>query len=506
VKNSSKKRASIIGIIKTALTSFLSFYLTPLMLVYFGKEDMGVYNIVLPLTAYFSMLDLGMHNVISRYIARSKASSNRNEERKYMGISLAFYSLMNLAILVFGFFVYSSLDILFNSSLTFSEIELLKSLFIWLTLIQMIKMFFNMYKGVIKAYEKFVLFKGIQLFSSVFRGVVAYIIIKSDGSISDIVILDVFVNLTLGILFMFYVKLKIGLSPTLSSVRFDDIKDIFSYSLFVFVNMLAVQMFWSTDNIVIGVLTNSVNVAIYTQGTMINSYFMAFSNIFTEFLMPSAVKLISTDPTKQELGFECGRIGRLILIPITVVVVVFTVMGREFVTLWLGKDYLIAYYVALFVMIPQIITFSQSYAANVMWAKGLHKKRSIPMFLISFTNLVLTIFLVDKMGIIGAAVGTCFAFVVGYVFYSSYYYYKYVGIDMSIFYKILLGKITIPILVTVSSGVLFKTLIYSGNWLTFIIVCAIITAVYFVAMYAIYMKDDERKIVNKYLKRVHLVR
>ena len=497
----SRKSASILGLLSILLKNFLSFFLTPIMIIVFGRGDFGVYKIVISTTAYFMLLDMGMHNVIVRYIAKYRYDNDFESQKKYMGLIQTFYILISVMILITSVVLYFCIPLIFQNSLTSGEIHLFSKIFIILTANSIVIMLFNVYGGVIKAHEKFIFLKTAELAKITMRGIIVYGLLLYDLGVLSIVIIDLVINFIGGGVNFVYVFYKLNLKPEIKLIKRKDVKNVFSYSSFIFLNMIALQLFWSSDNIILGILTSSTLVAVYSIGTMVNSYFQAFAGVFSEFLLPSAIRMVENNKSREELSREMARIGRYIIIFLGLILVGFAFLGDKFIILWLGKDFELAYTISLIVMIPQIFTYSQYFGASVMWAKSRHKKRSIVMLIVAFLNIVVTIILVKRIGIFGAAIGTSFAYIAGYLVFTTWYYHKHVGLDMVLFTKELFRNIITAYIPILLISALIIIIFVDIKWSTFFLQVVLITFVYCIFMVLIGMNYNEKYIVKKIISK-----
>lgn len=495
--NNSKKAGSLLGLFSMLLKNIFSFFLTPMMIIVFGKGNFGVYKIVISTTTYFMLLDMGMHNVIIKYISKYKYNGDIKSQNKYLGLVQNFYIVISLLILILSIILYKFIPVVFCNSLTLGEIRLFLKIFVILTANSMVIMIFNVYAGVIKAYEKFIFFKTVELVKNIVRATIIYILLLNDLNVVSIVVVDFGMNLLGGFINFIYVFHKLKLKPEIKYIKMNDMKEVLSYSSFIFINMIALQLFWSSDNIILGMLTSSVSVTIYSAGTMVNGYFQSFAGVFSEFLMPSAVRMVEENKSREELSLEMARIGRYIFIFLGLILVGFAFLGDKFMVLWLGKDFQLAYLISLIVMIPQIFTYSQYFGAGVMWAKNKHKRRALVMLLDALLNVGITIILVNIIGILGAAIGTSFAYVIGYLVYTTWYYHRHVGLDMVLFTKELLRKISVAYIPILLISYLIRKIFVDVRWSTFLLQGALITFVYCILMIFVGMNSSEKLIIKK---------
>lgn len=124
----------------------------------------------------------------------------------------------------------------------------------------------------------------------------------------------------------------------------------------------------------------------------------------------------------------------------------FVAFGRPFIQFYVGDAYSDAYWVAILMMIPNMIPLVQSICLNVVVAKNKHKFRSLVYLGIAILNVIGTWFLMQTMGIIGAALMTGVALVIGQGFVMNWYYHKKAGLDMVRFWRQMANVYVVPVL------------------------------------------------------------
>lgn len=138
----------------------------------------------------------------------------------------------------------------------------------------------------------------------------------------------------------------------------------------------------------------------------------------------------------------------------------FVAFGRPFIRFYVGDTYEDAYWVAILMMIPNMIPLVQSICLNVVVAQNKHKFRSLVYLGIAILNVVGTWFLMRYMGIIGAALMTGVALIIGQGFVMNWYYHKKTGLDMLRFWKQMLSVYIVPTLLCITDSNLNHTGIY----------------------------------------------
>lgn len=175
--------------------------------------------------------------------------------------------------------------------------------------------------------------------------------------------------------------------------------------------------------------------------------------------------------------------------------------GRQFIALWAGVGYEEAYYVALLVMIPVTVPLIQNTGLNILYAMNRHRFRSLVYLGIAILNVGLTFWWVEKYGIIGAAMATCVAYVIGNILIINWYYYKKIGIDIPLFWKNILHMCPV-MFVMGAAGWLVLARIRIDNWFVFFALAAVYTVIYWVLAYFFMMNDYEKAFIRAPISKI----
>jgi uncharacterized membrane protein YfcA len=108
---------------------------------------------------------------------------------------------------------------------------------------------------------------------------------------------------------------------------------------------------------------------------------------------------------------------------------------------------------------------------------------------------------VESYGIVGAALVTCIAYVIGNILIINWYYHKRIGIDIPLFWKNILKMCPVMIFMGIVAWFALDALAID-SWLAFVAAAALYTAVYFVLAYRFMMNQYERDIVVIPVKNV----
>jgi O-antigen/teichoic acid export membrane protein len=157
--------------------------------------------------------------------------------------------------------------------------------------------------------------------------------------------------------------------------------------------------------------------------------------------------------------------------------------------------------VALLTMIPVTIPLIQNTGINILYALNKHQFRSIVYACIAVLNVALTFWWVERYGIIGAAMATCLAYILGNILIINWYYHKKIGIDIPLFWINILKMCPVMLFMGVAAWFAL-TYIVLDNWLIFFACAAGYTVLYFLLAYRFMMNQYERDTVMTPIRKV----
>jgi O-antigen/teichoic acid export membrane protein len=461
-----------------------------------GDEEYGLYTLIGAFVGYLSILDLGLNNAIVRYVAQYRAEKNQKAEENFLAISLIIYLGIGLILILFGIIFYWNVEVLFGDTLDLHQLEKAK----WMLIILIINLGFTLpggaFTGICTAYEAFVFPRILSIAKYVIRVVMVITILNFGADALGIVILDSVLNLGFIIFTVWYVLKRLKVKFNLHYFKWSIIKDVFGYSIWIFIFGLVYQFQWRTGQVILGTHLSTITVAIYGIGVMLGIYFTSFGNVINGLILPKAVKSVFNNSTPQVLTEQMIKLARISMFVLLFVFGGFVVIGKDFIELWVGPTYQNTYYIALLIMIVYIMPIAQGYARSVLEAKKLLKFRTLS-FLISF---VIGISLGGYLSYIYAELGMIIGLVIPlflfqWIVMNMYYAHK-IKLEIFSFFKRLAGVLIFFTLEIIVFYIIFKE--FPVSWLNFVFKALVYSAVTLPVCYLI-MNSYERKLISSKL-------
>ena len=134
-------------------------------------------------------------------------------------------------------------------------------------------------------------------------------------------------------------------------------------------------------------------------------------------------------------------------------------------------------------------------------AMNKHHFRSIVYLAIAFLNILLTFFLVNKYGIVGAAFATCISYIIGNILIINWYYYNKIGLNIPLFWKNIFAM-TPQMVVFIALGLFVTQKVIIDSWPLFFVGAVLYTLLYVGATYFFMMNQYEKTLFTAPLKKM----
>lgn len=496
-----RKAGALLSYINLGITLAIGLLYTPILLKLLGDSEYGVYSVANSAIAFLAILDLGFNQTMIRYISRYKALGDEEGQRRLHGMFLLLYSGIAVVALIAGVILFFHLEWIFQKGFTPVETEHLKVIFIILLINLVVSFPLGIYSSIISANEGFFFLKIIAIISSVLtHGVILIVLFMGCQAISMAVVTTV-ISITLKVFTAYYGTSKYQIKFLFTGFDREVMREIFLFAFFIFLNIVIDQLYANTDKFILGALCSSAAVTTYTLGVQFYSYFEQFSTSFSGVFLPRITQLITVNEDLTEVSALFIRIGRIQFIILGFLMSGFVVFGRQFIGLWLGKEQLSAYPIALVVILPALIPLSQNLGISILRAMNMHRFRSIIYFFIALVNVALSIPLALAYGGLGAACATGFATCMGQILTMNWFYYKKIGLDIPAYWREI-GGIALRITGFGLLGALLHHFLYLPGWMGLLIQCVIYAAFCMAAGWIILFNAYEKSLLTDLIKKL----
>lgn len=425
---------SVLSYINVFLNIAVSIVLSPFIVSSLGASQYGLYQLIWSFVGYMGIFDLGFTNAVVRYVSKYRAENDEEGSKKFLGMALVVYGAIAGIIIIVGAVIYFNLGSIFAESFKEGQLSLAKILFIIMIVNFTVNIFLNIFPAVINAFEKYAFQRGLQIVRMVVRTAAVVTALLLGGKSIAVATIDTIIAILFFVTQMIYVLVVLKVRFSFKDMRFSLFKQIFTYSFFVFLGIIVDQVNWKLDLFILGVKTDTVKVAVYSIAIQFPSYYMMFANSFSNVFLPRATEMCARGAGNRKFTNLMIYTARIQWAVLFVMLIGFICFGKQFILLWQGEGFVYGYYPAAIIMTALTLPLFQSVGLSIQQAKNKHKFMALCYFSIAVLNVISTVILVDYFGMMGAAVSTAAAFLVGHGIIANLYYRFGIGLDIKRFF------------------------------------------------------------------------
>lgn len=506
-ENSQLKIGIVLSYVNMILGNLIPIFYTPIMLSLLGQSEYGLYKLASSVTSYLSLISMGLSSAITRYLIKAREEEGKEAEERMFGLFTVIFNVIAVAALIVGTGLTLSLHVLYGDSLTATELNRMRVLVFMMVINMALGFSQSPYLSVVTSHEKFLFYQCTNILQTCGVPLLNLVALYAGAGSVGMTIVSMSISIFIRGCYQIYVRRTMKLKPRLMGFPIHKMKEILGFSFWIFVSNVVGQLYNATDTVMIGMIPAlaTVGVAVYNVGGTFNNIMFSLTTGISSLLAPKTNRLVFQGASNEELTDLAIRVGRLQGYIMALIVSGFIAFGHPFIYFYAGKEYSDAYLVAVFMMVPNMIPLVQSICLNVVIAQNKHKFRSLVYLGIALLNVVGTWILMQYMGVVGAALMTGVALVIGQGLAMNWYYHKKTGLNMIRFWKEV-GKIFVyPCLMCIVT-------IICARWIDFYnIVILLVGIVIYIIIYCViqwicvmnlYEKNLCKDLLNTLFKRM----
>jgi O-antigen/teichoic acid export membrane protein len=418
ISNYTNKIVTLIGL----------FFLTPFILRELGRDLFGLWTLVGSVVAYGTLLDFGIATAVTKYVAEYESQGEIEETNSLIATSLWLYSGIGLAVMVLSGALAYIFPLVFQVPPEQLEISM------WMVLISGIGLGISLPAATGSA-----ILKGLQRYDLAnlvdTGGFLIYIfsviaVLASGGGILGIVAINIPLTIFLQIPTIWLIR------RTAPEIRFSLrgakkrlVHQVASFSSALFVINVAKQLQTKTDEIVIGGFMPIRNVTPYAIARRLGETPKMLADQFIRVLLPVASQLNAEQNQGQlkNVYMASTRLGLASFLPVATGVVV---LAAPFLTAWVGAAYAEYAYLVTILAIASLFSTSQWPAGIILQGMAKHRYLAIISIVSGLANIILSLILIQRIGLLGVALGTLIPAIFEAVFFVLPYAMREIGVGL----------------------------------------------------------------------------
>lgn len=419
---SGRRKGIALSYIHFGLNVVLSIVISAFIIRRVGKTDYGVYQAMTAFISYLVLLEFGTSALMTRNISLLKKDGTDDDKiKKNISTIWSLTIILSLLIAVFAFVFYLLIGFIYSNSFTDSQIILGKKLFIVAAVNLLFTFLTSTLNGLIIAYEYYTFSISITLAKLILRTVLIFVLLWLKQDIFIVAIVDGvlgFFCLLITLLFCI-IKLKSNLS-----FKYFDRAVLISSLPLAFAMLLQTIVNTANgivDKFLISIMMTPEDVTVYSISMTIFNMYSSIATLPVTMFMPAIAAEIKKGISEEELTVKLIPACRLNVTVTGLIGLGFFIVGKQFITISYGAEYVEAWKYAMLVIVPMFFNMTNSVIVNVLDIYNKRHVRSIILLITTAINVGITIFGIKYFGMVGAALGTAISLVLQIVILNIYY-------------------------------------------------------------------------------------
>lgn len=277
-------------------------------------------------------------------------------------------------------------------------------------------------------------------------------------------------------------------------------KDIFKKVKALFFHKIGSFIVLGTDNIIISKFLGIISVGLYSNYNLIMN---AVQTLFTQGLMaltPSVGNMLVTE--KKDVQFNTFKKVRFMNFWMACFSsIAILIIMDSFITIWIGKKFLLPETVLIVLVFNLFQKLMRSTYQTFKEAAGIYYEDRFVPLVESILNIVVSIFLVKRIGLVGVFIGTIISgFVLWFYSYPKYVYKKLFDRSYKDYLKETLGYIILFIVISYLTYYINNIDLVNNIYFEFIKNILIAIIVPNILMLLVFIKNDNFKYYIQLIK------
>lgn len=496
------KSGAIVSYAYTFVNSIVSIIYIPLLLSSIGREEYGLYQLIGSIMAYIVSINGILASGVGRYYCMYKAEDDQTRMENTLAIAKRMYWALSVVTVAVMLIVSMAFRKIYSTSFSQALVDEGSAMLLVLGVNCIVVMNNAITIAAITANERFVFLKGTQLVSLVVQPVIVVAVAQLVPSAIVVSIVALLTNIVCAAVQRVYARHILHIRYTFHGWDRALAHGILGFSVAIILVTLADLIFWKTDQLIVGYLFGADSVAVYSIGAQIYQAYMNIGIAVSSVFLPRVSQLYHGNHDMAAISALFIKVGRISLMICLLILGAFTFLGPDFMTLWAGDNCFDSYLVAIIVMVPFTIDLIQNLGLTILQVIDKYYFRGAMYLVIALLNVVLTVVMLNAVGLAGAALSTAVAMLIGNGFIMNWFYKVKVGLDITNFWRQML-PIAIPasLLVAVFACVYWLTPIPHASWFAFIAAGVFWVVGYVSILWCFSMNDYEKGLVRSVLHK-----
>jgi O-antigen/teichoic acid export membrane protein len=471
------------------------FVLTPFILKQLGDAIYGLWALVGSVVAYGYLLDFGITEAVTKYVAEYRTRGEGERASVMVATGLWTNAGVGLLIVLVSVLLAPVFTSIFDISPTKQELALL--LFRLAGATVGISLPCATTAAVLRGLQRFDLINLVVVTATLTTAGGTALVLLLGGGVIGLAYIGIVTTLLIQILSIWFIY---RIAPELRYGRFalsgSHLKVLVTYSSSLFLMNLGGYLESRSDELVIGGFLPISAVTAYSLARRLSTLPQTLTEQFLTLLLPMASELHAKEDMAQlrSLYVVSTRVTLAIFLSMSMALVI---LVKPLLNAWVGTEYVGYSYLVVILVIASLIDTSTWPAGFVLQGMARHAPLAAMTIGSGIANITLSILLVNRLGLLGVALGTlipttviCLGFVIPYAM-------QVIGTSARDMYTKVLWPSLLPLIPMSIVMIVLREIIHPASLIMILMVAAVGPLVYLAVYLRMGTNEFERSVVQK---------
>ena len=491
---SKKAIKNIITSIFQQIVTFVCGLIVPRAIIKtFGSSINGLISSISQFLSYITLLEAGIGPVVRAALYKPIAKKDKSEIEKILKASQRFFRILSMIFIVYLIILCFVYPLMVAKQF---EAGFTVSLIIIIAISTFAEYFFGMvYKMYLQAEQKTYVTSIIQSMATILNAICVVVLIKMNASIQVVKLVSAFIFVLRPIMQNLYVKKKYNINLKNVKEKYD-LKQKWDG----LAQHIAAIIHNNTDVAVLTIFTNTAEVSVYSVYYLVINGVKNIVQAFTGGVDASFGDMIAKKE-KELLNKNFRTYEMFYYTVITIIYIITMIMILPFVEVYVKGVTDVNYYrpaFAIIFVISQLNNSIRTPYSGLTLAAGHFRETRNGAWVESFLNIIISLVLVVKVGMVGVIIGTLIATTVRtieFIYHTSKYILERSKWDTV--KRIVLLIVEFILIVPVGMYICSKFQVTSYlNWIIMAIIVSIVVAIIVIIINIVVYRKDALAIVD----------
>jgi O-antigen/teichoic acid export membrane protein len=393
------------------LEMLVGVVMLPFNIAHLGQSAYGLWVLAASITAYFSMLDLGYGVAQVKFAAQYRARRDDRGLNEIVSTLFFFFTLVGLAALAVGALLAFNLEHLFNVAP--EQAATGRKVLLIITAYVAVGFPMSVFGGVVNGFQRHFMNGSVAIVTTITVALVNVAVLLGGYGLVELV------AATTGIRLAAYVGYRLnayraypGLRVRPSLVRLSRLREVSGFSAFILLIDIANKVNYSTDTIVIGAFLSTVAIAVWAVAARLITTVQNLTTQLAGSLFPIIVDFATVGDGERlrRLFIQGTRLTLAMVFPLTVGLVM---LAEPLLQGWVGPSFQESVPLIYALAVAVVVRVGTSPAGMLLKGAGRHRLVAVVNLTMALANLILSVVLVRRLGLMGVALGTVIPITLG---------------------------------------------------------------------------------------------